>query len=152
MIRKCRLEDKKDWVRLNKQFIEYEYKDENVWNSPLKFGNLEEDFELVLNDTSTILFAIIEEEKMIGFMNIQCFYSIWSHGKVFFLDDFFIEENFRRKGYGEKALKDLQKYAKKSGIKRIQLMAENTNPRAIEFYKKHKFNEQEIHLFLKYLI
>ena len=152
MIRKCRLEDKKDWVRLNKQFIEYEYKDENVWNSPLKFGNLEEDFELVLNDTSTILFAIIEEENMIGFMNIQCFYSIWSHGKVFFLDDFFIEENFRRKGYGEKALKDLQKYAKKSGIKRIQLMAENTNPRAIEFYKKHKFNEQEIHLFLKYLI
>ena len=152
MIRKCRLEDKKDWVRLNKQFIEYEYKDENVWNSPLKFGNLEEDFELILNDTSTILFAIIEEEKMIGFMNIQCFYSIWSHGKVFFLDDFFIEENFRRKGYGEKALKDLQKYAKKSGIKRIQLMAENTNPRAIKFYRKHKFNEQEIHLFLKYLI
>ncbi|AAL95253.1 N-acetyltransferase [Fusobacterium nucleatum subsp. nucleatum ATCC 25586] len=146
------MEDKKDWVRLNKQFIEYEYKDENVWNSPLKFGNLEEDFELILNDTSTILFAIIEEEKMIGFMNIQCFYSIWSHGKVFFLDDFFIEENFRRKGYGEKALKDLQKYAKKSGIKRIQLMAENTNPRAIKFYKKHKFNEQEIHLFLKYLI
>ena len=152
MIRKCRLEDKKDWVKLNKQFIEYEYKDENVWNSPLKFGNLEEDFELILNDTSTILFAIIEEEKMIGFMNIQCFYSIWSHGKVFFLDDFFIEENFRRKGYGEKALKDLQGYAKKIGIKRIQLMAENTNPKAIEFYKKHKFNEQEIHLFLKYLI
>jgi len=26
MIRKCTLEDKKDWVRLNKQFIEYEYK------------------------------------------------------------------------------------------------------------------------------
>ena len=152
MIRKCTLEDKKDWVRLNKQFIEYEYKDENVWNSPLKFGNLEEDFELILNDTSTILFAIIEEEKMIGFMNIQCFYSIWSHGKVFFLDDFFIEENFRGKGYGEKALKDLQEYAKKIGIKRIQLMAENTNPKAIEFYKKHKFNEQEIHLFLKYLI
>ena len=152
MIRKCTLEDKKDWVRLNKLFIEYEYKDENIWNSPLKFGNLEEDFELILNDTSTILFAIIEEEKMIGFMNIQCFYSIWSHGKVFFLDDFFIEENFRRKGYGEKALKDLQGYAKKIGIKRIQLMAENTNPRAIKFYRKHKFNEQEIHLFLKYLI
>ena len=152
MIRKCTLEDKKDWVRLNKLFIEYEYKDENIWNSPLKFGNLEEDFELILNDTSTILFAIIEKEKMIGFMNIQCFYSIWSHGEAFFLDDFFIEENFRRKGYGEKALKDLQKYAKKSGIKRIQLMAENTNPKAIEFYRKHKFNEQEIHLFLKYLI
>ena len=152
MIRKCTLEDKKDWVRLNKQFIEYEYKDENVWNSPLKFGNLEEDFELILNDTSTILFAIIEKEKMIGCMNIQCFYSIWRHGKVFFLDDFFIEESFRGRGYGEKALKSLQEYAKKGGIKRIQLMAENTNPKAIEFYRKHKFNEQEIHLFLKYLI
>lgn len=152
MIRKCILEDKKDWVRLNKQFIEYEYKDENVWNSPLKFGNLEEDFELILKDSSTILFAIIEEEKMIGFMNIQCFYSIWSHGKVFFLDDFFIEKKFSGKGYGGKALKDLEEYAKKIGIKRIQLIAENTNPKAIEFYKKYKYNEQEIHLFLKYLI
>lgn len=152
MIRKCTREDKENWVKLNEQFIRYEYKDENVWNSPLKFGNLEEDFELILNDTSTILFAIIEEEKMIGFMNIQCFYSVWSHGKVFFLDDFFIEKDFRGKGYGEKALKDLQGYTRKFGIKRIQLMAENTNPRAIEFYRKHRFNEQEIHLFLKYLI
>ncbi|WP_236585656.1 GNAT family N-acetyltransferase [Fusobacterium canifelinum] len=74
---------------------------------------------MILNDTSTILFAIIEEEKMIGFMNIQCFYSVWSHGKVFFLDDFFIEKDFRGKGYGEKALKDLQGYARKFGIKRI---------------------------------
>ncbi|MDC7956216.1 GNAT family N-acetyltransferase [Fusobacterium simiae] len=132
--------------------MKYEYKDENVWNNPLKSANLEQDFEFILKDTSTILFAIIEEEKMIGFMNIQCFYSVWSHGKVFFLDDFFIEENFRGKSYGEKALKDLQEYAKKIGIKRIQLMAENTNPKAIEFYRKHKFNEQEIHLFLKYLV
>ena len=152
MIRKCTQEDKKNWVELNEQFIKYEYKDENIWNNPLKSGNLEEDFESILKNASTILFAIIEEAKMIGFMNIQCFYSVWSHGKVFFLDDFFIEENFRRKGYGEKALKDLQEYAKKNGIKRIQLMAENTNPKAIEFYRKHKFTEQEIHLFLRYLI
>lgn len=153
MICKCTLEDKKIWVNLNKEFINYEYQEENVWNNPLKSGNLEKDFENILTNpnSSTILFLLKEEENIIGFMNIQCFYSIWSHGKVFFLDDFFISEKFRGKGYGTRALLELEKYAEEIGIKRIQLLAENTNPKAIKFYQKYNYNEQKINLFLKYM-
>lgn len=80
-------------------------------------------------------------------MNIQT----WSHGNVFCLDDFFITEKYRGKGYGKKALKDLEKYAKENGIKRIQLFGENSNKKAIKFYRKQNYNEQEINLFLKYI-
>lgn len=153
MLHQCTLEDKKIWVELNKEFIDYEYQEENVWNHPLKSGNLEEDFDNIMRDSmfSTVLFLILEEGVPIGFMNLQSFYSIWSHGKVFLLDDFFIQENFRGKGYGSKALQDLEEYAKENNIKRIQLWAENTNPKAIQFYPKHHYNEQEIHLFVKYM-
>lgn len=153
MLHQCTLEDKKIWVELNKEFIDYEYQEENVWNHPLKSGNLEEDFDNIMRDSmfSTVLFLILEEGVPIGFMNLQSFYSIWSHGKVFLLDDFFIQENFRGKGYGSKALQDLEEYTKENNIKRIQLWAENTNPKAIQFYPKHHYNEQEIHLFVKYM-
>lgn len=153
MLHQYTLEDKKIWVELNKEFIDYEYQEENVWNHPLKSGNLEEDFDNIMRDSmfSTVLFLILEEGVPIGFMNLQSFYSIWSHGKVFLLDDFFIQENFRGKGYGSKALQDLEEYAKENNIKRIQLWAENTNPKAIQFYPKHHYKEQEIHLFVKYM-
>lgn len=99
MLHQCTLEDKKIWVELNKEFIDYEYQEENVWNHPLKSGNLEEDFDNIMRDSmfSTVLFLILEEGVPIGFMNLQSFYSIWSHGKVFLLDDFFIQENFPSK-------------------------------------------------------
>lgn len=115
MLHQCTLEDKKIWVELNKEFIDYEYQEENVWNHPLKSGNLEEDFDNIMRDSmfSTVLFLILEEGVPIGFMNLQSFYSIWSHGKVFLLDDFFIQENFRGKGYGTKPCRTWKNMRKK---------------------------------------
>ena len=49
MLHQCTSEDKKRWVVLNKEFIYYEYQEENVWNHPLKSGNLEEDFDNIMN-------------------------------------------------------------------------------------------------------
>ena len=152
MIRRCELKDKEIWVELNKDFICYEYQNENAWNNPLNYGNLGEDFECILQkDFAALLFFVIENEEIVGFMNVQQFYSVWSHGEVFLLDDFFISEKYRGKGYGSKALEDLEKYARSISVKRIELLAENTNPKAIEFYTKMNYKKQEVNLFLKYL-
>lgn len=89
---------------MNKEFIYYEYQEENVWNHPLKSGNLEEDFDNIMRDSmfSTVLFLILEEGVPIGFMNLQSFYSIWSHGKVFLLDDFLFRKTFVEKDMAAK--------------------------------------------------
>lgn len=153
MIRRCELSDEKVWVKLNQEFMAYEYEGENAWENPLDSGDLGADFRSILEDPSsgTHLLLVIREEEPIGFMNILCFYSVWSHGQVFALDDFFITEKFRGKGYGRQALTELETYAKEQGIKRIQLLAENTNPGAVHFYEMLDYKRQEINLFVKYL-
>ena len=43
-VRKCRSEDESIWVQLNREFMAYEYEDENVWESPLEKGDPAEIF------------------------------------------------------------------------------------------------------------
>ena len=91
-VRKCRPEDESVWVKLNREFMAYEYKDENVWESPLEKGDPAEIFHAILSepDGANLLLMVENDGHPIGFMNTVVFFSIWAHGKVLFLDDFFI--------------------------------------------------------------
>lgn len=102
-------------------------------------------------DGANLLFMLEENGQSIGFMNTVVFYSVWAHGKVLFLDDFFIREPFRGKGYGAAALAELEKLIQREGLLRVQLLAENTNPRAVRFYRREGYGLQEINLCCKYL-
>lgn len=153
MVRKCEITDQSIWTKLNQDFMSYEFEDNNVWEDPMEQGDPGEIFaEIIGNeDSPNSLFLVIEENVVIGFMNTSSFYSIWAHGKVLFLDDFFIREEFRGRGFGGKALADLKNLLKQDGYKRIQLFAENSNPNAVNFYRKEKFREQTIKFFCDYL-
>lgn len=153
MIRKCNLSDKEIWCKLNKEFMSYEYEEENVWEDPLKKGNPEIIFEQIVTDAHSPnrLYLIEENDAIIGFMNTAYFISVWAHGPVLFLDDFFITEAHRGKGYGSKALQELEQLMKDEGYKRIQLWAEDTNPKAISFYQRANYSKQRINFFCKYV-
>ena len=153
MIRRCILSDKEKWCELNLEFMTFEYQDENVWENPIKKGDPGDVFEKIVKDekSPSILFFVEEDGKVIGFINTAYFYSVWAHGKVLFIDDFFILEEFRGKGYGVKALLELENKMREEGYKRFQLLAEETNPKAIEFYDREKYSKQKINFFCKYL-
>lgn len=152
MLKSITLEDKKEWIKLNEEFMLYEYEDENEWINPLKFGCLEEDFENIINGaTATNSFMILNEnEEYIGFITTHIIYSSWAHGKVILVEDFFIKEKERNKKYGEKTIQCLEDYSIKNDIKLILIMAENTNPKAIKFYEKMNYKRQEINFLFKY--
>lgn len=153
MIRRCVLSDKEKWCELNLMFMSYEYEDENVWENPLEKGDPGIIFDRIVMDESSpnMLFLIESEGEVIGFINTAYFDSIWAHGRVLFIDDFFILEQYRKKGYGKKALDELEKEMKSEGYKRFQLMAEDTNPKAIKFYERERYSKQKINFFCKYL-
>lgn len=153
MIRRCILSDKEIWRELNLKFMSYEYEDENVWENPAEKGDPGEIIEEIINNSKSpnLLFFIEEKEKVIGFINTAYFTSIWAHGEVLFIDDFFILEEFRGNGYGKKALSELEIMMKEEGYKRFQLLAEETNPGAVKFYKRENYYVQKINFFCKYL-
>ena len=153
MVRKCTPADEKIWVEMNKEFMAYEYEDENVWESPLDKGDPAEVFRWILAepDGGNALFIVEDQGRPIGFMNTVIFHSVWAHGKVLFLDDFFIREPYRGMGYGRAALADLEKLIQSWGLLRVQLLAEDTNPGAVKFYQRESYGQQKINLFCKYL-
>lgn len=153
MIRRCVPADREIWRKLNLEFMSYEYEDENVWENPMDKGDPGLIFDKILEDeySPNLLFLMEEEGEIIGFINAAYFMSVWAHGEVLFIDDFYIIEKFRGKGYGKKALKELEELMKPEGYARFQLMAEDTNPGAINFYEKENYSKQRMNFFCKYL-
>ncbi len=62
----------------------------------------------------------------------------------YFIYDFEIYENFRRKGYGSQALEKLEEFAHEHGIKTIELHVFGHNTAARELYKKAGFIEANV--------
>ena len=75
------------------------------------------------------------------------------YGKELYISDLLIKKDRRGRGIGTKLLSEIERIAKKSGVKRIMLN-NNKNEESYKsnFYKKHNFIEREnISNFIKYL-
>jgi len=57
--------------------------------------------------------------------------------KGMFLEDFFITEEYRRGGLGERMFRQFALLARDQGCERLDLMVLNWNTPAIKFYEKH---------------
>ena len=76
-------------------------------------------------------------------------YSLEYHGRDAFLDEFFIEEDYRGKGHGKKMLTRAENAAKKLGIKAIHLEVTRHNDPVIPFYKREGFQDHDRYLMIK---
>lgn len=152
-IRLCNINDRNNWIRLNRAFMAYELSDEGFWNnadaiSNEQFGTI---FEEALNSPELITMMMIEEEKeTIGFANLMTIFSVWAHGKTLILDDLFISDEYRGKGLGRKTMAYIESYAKNNGYKRLQFQSEFSNPGAYEFYTKLGYKSEDMHFYVRY--
>lgn len=152
-IRLCNINDKKNWINLNKAFMAYELSDEDFWNntdaiSDEQFGIV---FEEALNSPELITMMMIEEEKeAIGFANLMIIFSVWAHGKALILDDLFVLEEYRGKGLGRKVLEFIEDHAKENKYKRLQFQSELSNPNAYKFYISLGYKSEDMHFFVRY--
>ena len=96
-----------------------------------------EDFKPLLLECINDLKIIESEGNIIGVIGLTRMKNRRSH--VLFLSKFAIAPEYNGKGYGSKVIKDIIKDAKSTGVKKIELMAEEDNSGAIEFYKKLGF-------------
>ncbi|MEL7650104.1 MAG: GNAT family N-acetyltransferase [Sedimentibacter sp.] len=151
-IRLCSINDRNNWIRLNRAFMAYEMSDEGFWNnadaiSDEQFGTI---FKVALKNPELITMMMIEEEKeAVGFANLMTIFSVWAHGKALILDDLFICDEHRGKGLGRQALAYIENYAKENGYKRLQFQSEFSNPVAYEFYTKLGYKSADMHFFVK---
>lgn len=150
----CKLSDEDAYVSMNLKFIS-SVRDEHPYWESLNLPNEDQmriNFRQALSNPHSITMYIAElNGTPIGYSNTWCVYSIWSSGKSLIIDDLFIDELYRNKGYGKCFMDNLIAISKENGFKRIQLNAEKDNISAHRFYENLEFSNEEMLFFMKTL-
>ncbi len=94
-------------------------------------------FLKTLENKEKFVFLIESEKNIIGYLE-AC---IWKNKKIptSYIEDMVIKKEYRKKGFGKKAIKWFIDKSKKEGVKRIGLGTRAENLPAIELYKKLGF-------------
>ena len=106
----------------------FEREPKAVINTPLQ---MEQDYENGLFD---FIVSLNEEENVIGFALYYWRYSTWK-GKSFYLEDFFVQKDYRSKGIGKELFEECLRIAKLESCSQINWQVLEWNKRAISFYE-----------------
>lgn len=152
--RVCTQRDCNVWVEMNRAFMREEINDNEFWNEAdkLSLDEFRTLFMEGLQADDNVKFILFEEdEEPIGFANLMLTFSVWSHGKLMIVDDFYFKQGDRGRGNGKEGMHMIEEYARELGCKRIQLHANATNPDAAKFYEAIGYMESDVKFCVKYL-
>lgn len=125
------------------EFLEYNQivsllQDQMVYiGSPKTNSEIINTITLAFKTESSKLMVLSEHGHIIGFAFINVAIGMESAGKYAWLNEMHIHRSYRSKGYGAILLDELKKWCKNNDIKRIIGLADESEKRTIEFYKKN---------------
>ena len=86
-------------------------------------------------DIFQCLVAETDNSEIIGFASFFFTYYSWT-GKGLYLDDLYVNEDFRNQSVGKKLLDAVIDFAREERCKKVRWLVSGWNTNAIEFYKK----------------
>lgn len=107
--------------------------------------------EAILLENKIKIFVAEYNNEIVGYANTWCVYSIWTMGESLIIDDLYIRQEYRNKGFGKEMMEHLINYAKSNKFKRVQLNTETDNIIAQNLYKTFGFSGEDMVFFMKKL-
>lgn len=154
IVRRCEKKDRDTWVKLNTEFMMQELGGNRFWLETKERGLklLEESFDRALENYPAVILLLFEEDgKTIGFVNLNMIYSVWSNGEALIVDDFFICEEYRSKGYGQEGLVLVEKYAMDNNVKRIQFHSGTEDEKILKVWTEYGYKPSDMRFYMRYL-
>ena len=142
VIRKASLEDLKGVQDLNYKLFDFEHENfDSSLNMEWTFSDEGEKYFKKIIENGTVWVAI-DNDKIIGYLAgiMKSYNSI--NAKSAELDNFYIEEKYRRLGIGKRLVNEYKKYCKNKGIDTIYVTANAKNKNARSFYQASGFNDE----------
>jgi ribosomal protein S18 acetylase RimI-like enzyme len=103
--------------------------------------------EARLNNNESVIFVALDDKDAkaipIGFTQLYPKFSSKNAYKIWVLNDLFVEQTYRKKGIGEKLIQTAFDYAKKDGVKIVELSTAVDNDTAQKLYESIGFIKQE---------
>jgi GNAT superfamily N-acetyltransferase len=90
-----------------------------------------------------ILVAVIDG-MVVGMATVQTLISTAEGGRVGFIEDVIVDGMFRSRGIGTLLLEGLVTWSERSGLKRLQLLADRENNPALDFYASRNWGSTRL--------
>ena len=132
MIRALQKEDKDVFLALSEQF----YHSAAVLH-PIPHAFHENAFDEIVGGSPYAYGCLLEEDgRAVGYALTATTYSRESGGKVLWLEELYILEEYRSRGLGREFFAFAEEYARRNGYARIRLEVEEDNVRARSLYER----------------
>jgi GNAT superfamily N-acetyltransferase len=131
MIRPANTQDIPAIFKLIQELATYERAPEQVINTPEQLH-----IDLFEDQICSALVATNEMDVVIGFALYYISYSTWK-GRCIYLEDFYVQENERKKGYGQALFDQVVQIAQQMGVKRMDWQVLEWNHTALNFYRRN---------------
>lgn len=136
IFRKVKLSDKTDFLNMNRKFFASPAVLHNV---PEEF--MDRNFEIMVSDNPLAEGYIFEVDGVIvGYSFLTRNYSTEVGGICLWIEEAFVEEEYRNKGIGRKFFEFLEE-TYKDEVKRIRMEVEPGNEKAIKLYEEIGFEK-----------
>ena len=86
-----------------------------------------------------------------GYVILTLGYSFEYRGRDGFIDELYIEPEFRRRGLGSQAIEFVEECARAQGVNALHLEVDRENEVALELYKKVHYADHDRYLMTKWL-
>lgn len=101
---------------------------------------------LLNNPAFGLIWIVLDSGTPVGYI-VLCFgYSLEYLGRDTFIDEFYLIESHRGRGWGRKTLEFVRAQAKLHNVRAIHLEVVRRNAAALEFYRKLGFQDHGHHL------
>jgi len=105
--------------------------------------------ELLRDPTLGRAWLILDGDKRAGYI-VLCFgYSLEWLGRDAFVDEFYLREEYRGRGWGRKTMQFIEEEARKAGIRTLHLEVVQRNSTALAVYQRLGFREHKSTLLSK---
>ena len=94
---------------------------------------------------------ICRGQRIAGYVVLTFGYSFEYRGRDAFVDELYVQPEFRRKGLGRRALKFLEQRARSFGANAVHLEVDRGNRAAIGLYRRAGYTDHRRHLMTKWL-
>ncbi|HKV61161.1 MAG TPA: GNAT family N-acetyltransferase [Candidatus Acidoferrum sp.] len=97
------------------------------------------------------VWLLSEGNLPVGYIVLTIGFSFEFHGHDAFIDELYIDANFRRRGYGKRAVQFLEEKAREMGVNAVHLEVDQGNDGAFELYQRAGYEAHDRFLMTKWL-
>ncbi|RXK08370.1 GNAT family N-acetyltransferase [Halarcobacter ebronensis] len=110
-----------------------------------------EGLKLLLKQRDSVIVLAKFEGEIVAMVTLQTIISTAVGAKTGLIEDFIVNDDYRDMGVGTYLFEYLKEYAHRHHIKRLQLVCDNDNTSAKEFYLKKSFKKSNLSAWYNHL-